>query len=487
VLRRALLSLSLTLTLAACGARAGLDEPSWSAGASGPGGAGATGQGGLGGAGGAAGSGGAGASGAAGGAGGAGLLCASLELVEPLYVPPPVPGTYCWAPWLVATSDEHVVALSTRLAVESPGPVPHLAARTTFSPWASWPPSLAQEAMPLVTARLVPFVASAEPPAPGEPSDPGSFAMAVSLTEPGCQRGALFDAPAGPLVDPLTDLSTPGTCEDWPLAVARSASLRLVSFDVPSALPGVDGVRRALTTIYDDAGGVLPPGPSWCARSPLHGQAIPSPDGEGLWLAHGVGYPSAACEAGEDLVPPDVARGVVLRRVGLGVDEASLVYAGVDDVPFVRLTPRSDGAWLVVRESGASAVLEPPALALRVHLDGAVGTPIELTTPGASVVGVGAFGDGLAVVMLDAIDPSAPTVIVRVFDASGALDAETSFGTSEAWASFDRLSVVAAPDGSSLLVGYAGDLGVGAAGPELIVRRLDCVPPGEGLGDRAGR
>ena len=99
-----------------------------------------------------------------------------------------------------------------------------------------------------------------------------------------------------------------------------------------------------------------------------------------------------------------------------------------------------------------------------------------ITDAGLGQVAVAPFGDGFAVAVVDAIDPSAPTLRLAVFSAEGLVQAQTSFSTGGAWLTNDRLTLLGAPDGKALLVGWVGaspDLGA-----SLFLRRFDCADLG---------
>jgi hypothetical protein len=166
-------------------------------------------------------------------------------------------------------------------------------------------------------------------------------------------------------------------------------------------------------------------------------------------------------------------RRLLLRRLQGSEVETSVVHEGMDDLVYARILPRNGGAWVLHRESGASALIQPPGMALRLDAGTPAGEEFPVTPPGAGRMASAAFGDGFVVAFVDAIDPSAPTVVVRVYDANGTLAAESAFGTSAAWLQGDRLTLVASPDARSFLVGWIGEKA--SPGAETFLHRFDCV------------
>ena len=169
------------------------------------------------------------------------------------------------------------------------------------------------------------------------------------------------------------------------------------------------------------------------------------------------------------------AKQLIVRRLSPGGSAAATVYEGTDDLVLTRLLRRSEGAWLIFQESGASALLQPPAMAMRLAADGVPGAPFVITDPGLGQVAVAALGDGFAVAVVDAIDPSAPTIRLRVFSAEGSALSEASFSTSGAWLVNDRLTLLGSPDGTQLLVGWVGT--TPDQGSRVFLRRFDCLKP----------
>ncbi|MBK8943033.1 MAG: hypothetical protein IPM79_36895 [Polyangiaceae bacterium] len=81
------------------------------------------------------------------------------------------------------------------------------------------------------------------------------------------------------------------------------------------------------------------------------------------------------------------------------------------------------------------------------------------------------FGRGFALAWVEAIDPSAPTVFVRVFDEDGTLRAEGAYDTSPAFLVPSRISLVSSPNEDALIVAWE------AADEErrVVAARFACV------------
>lgn len=445
-------ALALLVALAVgCGARTSLPGPlAQGGGAGGEGGQG--GQGGHGGVG-------------AGGAGGAPpSLCQALEVLEPALQPAFAANTSARDPWLLAGPSDRVLALSRRVLLEGPFGVTDQVDLAGFDGWGAWPPDPG-EALSLTPTASLPFAAHG--------GDAPSFALAVTLPGDACDVAGLYGLPA-PLALPATS-----ACPSAPLAAATAGDgSRLRAFDVPTQQAG-NPSRRLRAEVLDPAGAVLAVASDACAGTPLVADVVAR--GDFFLLAHAVGAPWSGCLAGEDLPPASSGAAVAVRRLGPAVDEPVVAWTGTDDVVFVRLLPRTGGAWLILRESGASALIQPGAVALPLGPDGPVGAPFEVTSPASFGVAAAAYGEGFVTAHADVLDPSAPQIVVRLWGPTGALEAETSFSTSDAWLSgADRLSLVASTEARAILVAFVGGDPGPSPGGQLHVRRIDCVDPARG-------
>jgi hypothetical protein len=462
------------LTLA-CGARstleAGAGASSGAGAQGGGGGATTTSQGGAGQGG--AGPGGAGPGGAGpGGAGGQGgafpAVCPVLMALEPMAMPKPSPGFALHDPLLFPLAAGSALLVARANQLESPGPVPSQVDTLPFAPWGVWPPAFALPKLAHPVANPVPFAAGMEPG--------GTLALLVqpfpTNAPPGCPIDALFgvlpDAPQWPMgfMFPVQ-----GGCVDTPLAVGSNGEgLHFAAADISSNVAG-QGLRGLSFQVFDGEGQLLIPPQIRCASTPHTGDVL---GGQHEFLfAHSAAI-NDAC--GDPNAPAGPSTQLVLRRLSKDAASATTLFQATDELVLTRLLPRSSGAWLIFQESGKSALIQPPALAMRLSADGAPGAPFPITDPGLGQVAVAPFGDGFAVAVVDAIDPSAPTIRLAVFSAEGLVEAQTSFSTGGAWLMNERLALLGAPDGKALLVGWVGtspDLGA-----SIFLRRFDCTDLG---------
>ena len=454
---------ALVLAAAACGARGAL-----------PGVGGGSGEGGGPNAGGGPStSGGPGTGGGAGGDGGSGGapsgFCPALIAVEPtLELPAPSPSDNAGAPLLLRLTEGRVLVLAGFTPAESPGPVPTVLAGVALEPWGSWPPAAGPHSVFDTAADSAPFTARREPQ--GE-TLALAFQRFPTNAPPGCQLGAYYglspDAPPGPTA---LQLLLNGSCDDAPIAIATAGNgLHFVANDI-ALLPGVRGV---VAHVLDASGAPVHSLPPLCASTRIPGDVLPRE--QRFLFAHAAGDPDECFGAPNAL--PGPGRRLLLRRISADEDETTELYAGTDDLVDVRLLPRADGAWLLARESGASALVAPPGFAMRLGPGDAVGDPFEVTATGSDRMAAAALGDGFVTAFTDSIDPSAPTVILRVFSPEGAASAEASFSTNGAWFTNQRLALLGAPGPGSILVAWVGQ--PSGDGPQsLLLRRYDCVGGG---------
>ena len=457
----------------ACGARstleAGAGVSSGAGGGGAQGGGGSTTTAGPGGAGpGGAGPGGAGSGGAGGQGGALPVACAALTAVEPMAMPKPSPGFALHDPLLFPLASGSALLVARANQLESPGPLPSQVDTLPFAPWGAWPPAFALPKVAHPVANPLPFAASMEPGA--------TLALLVqpfpTNAPPGCSVDALFgvspDAPQWPMgfMFPVQ-----GGCVDTPLAVGSNGEgLHFAAADI-SANAGGQGLRGLSFQVFDGEGQLVIPPQIRCS-STLHTGDVLAGEHDFLF-AHSAAIDDAC---GDPNAPAGPATQLVLRRLAKGASSAATLFQATDELVLTRLLPRSSGAWLIFQESGKSALIQPPAMAMRLSADGAPGAPFPITDAGLGQVAVAPFGDGFAVAVVDAIDPSAPTLRLAVFSAEGLVQAQTSFSTGGAWLTNDRLTLLGAPDGKALLVGWVGaspDLGA-----SLFLRRFDCADLG---------
>ena len=365
-------------------------------------------------------------------------------------------------PWLAEVPGVPLVVLTQRTVLESPGPIADSIAAVRVKPWDAWPPifdapgDIAHGAQP-----GVPFVVGVNPLT----STLSLFFARFPTPSAPCDGAALFG------VDPLGFPSPaaflvplPGACHDTPLFTTTSTGgAHLVAAGGPS-------FDHPLHTTLLSAGGTPSaldiPG---CAKTPLVGDAVPR--GSGFLFVHAAGAPEG-CSLSAGV-------GKILRVVDFQQDAGGTVILGVpvvegaDDMVQAHLLAAPSGGYRVVwRESGASAEIQPPAMAGSISLATfTVGAPFAVTDAGVDRVAVAGFGEGLAAAFTTALDDGGSRLTLRVFGAvDGVALAERSIDVPGAIVG--RLSVIASPaDGKSVLVTWteAGSL------PRVVkVARFDC-------------
>lgn len=400
--------------------------------------------------------------------GGPSFECAGLINIEPpVEVPTASDGTTAARnPLLELLGTGDVLALVRGVPLTTPDFTPTSVASVRLAPWMLWPPSIHPPNVIYQPGYKTPFVAAVEPQ--------GTFALGVErypLNNPtGCDLDALFglvpDAP-GPGPGSVSQ-SMPGTCEDAPVGIATAGDgTHLVANDL-MVQGGNPGSRILKAVLLDPKGGLLVSLDPYCASSHFVGDML-SVEG-GLFFVHSSsdGGPCISSPG-----PQGAARNLVLHRLHDTVDTTESVYSGDDDLVYARVLPRQDGAWLIYRESGASALVQPPGMALPVGLQQGSGSAFPITDSGAGQMAVAALGGGFVVAVVDSVDPSAPTVLLRVYSGAGLVLAETSFSTNGAWLNGDRLTLIASPDSTSFLVGWTGTTSKPTS--TLFLRRFDCA------------
>jgi hypothetical protein len=397
--------------------------------------------------------------------GGPTVLCSGLVAVEPLVeLPPSDAKSDAHDALLQLLAQGDVLALMRREAIEGPTADPSLITSVRLDPWTAWPPALQPPVNVVANAAAVPFVSGVEPT--------GTFALGFvpfpANAPSGCDVQATYglspDAPPGP-----SALTVPvkSNCNDFLIGIATAGDgTHLIAHDLfEGDITG--GLERGLAVELTDAAGI-PFGPPSviCASERFVGDVLPTATG---FLFVQSGPDSHDCFS--NVGPP---RQLFLRRFE-GMDEKSiLAHDGVDNLVYARILPRNGGTWLLYRESGASAAVQPPAMALPFGTDSAAGAAFPISDPGAGRIAAAAsLGGGFVVAIVDSLDPTAPTVTLRVYSAQGALTAQTSFPTNDAWLSGDRVTLVGSPDSTSVLIGWTSTSGSDTAA--MFVRRFDCV------------
>jgi hypothetical protein len=408
----------------------------------------------------------AGTTGSGGSGGGPSLFCSSLVAIEPrVELPARIGATAARDPLLQLLFKGVVVALVRSEMSNAKGKLPGTIDAFRLEPWGAWPPVAPPAVRVSDSVADSTFVAGVEYLGPG--TFDVSFDQFSAIEANGCAFTALYGVlPEATLSgDAVVGAVTTGQvpCGDLPLSVA-TADDGSFFFAVDLILANSGPSSRTLIAQFigsgPDGATLLEPA---CAST--HFVADVLTDAAGFHLVHSTSGPCGTGGAG-------VANRLVLHRIEAGNDQSAVVYEGVDDLVFARLLPRQGGNWLIYRESGASALVQPPGMALQLGADGAPGASFAVTDAGTDRLAAAPFGDGFAVAFVDSLDPSAKTILVRVYSAQGTLRAQTSFSTGGALLNGDRLTLTPSPDATSLLVGWTGQ----GSNPAMFLRRFDCSP-----------
>jgi hypothetical protein len=397
--------------------------------------------------------------------GGPTLACPGLVTVEPPIEVPISDGTQAARDaLLLLLGTGEVLALVRGEALTTPDDLPTTVASIRLEPWTLWPPTIHPPNVVHQLGWKTPFVATVEPQ--------GTFALGVERypfnNQTGCDLDAVFGISPDVSGTGALNQAVSGTCDDAPLAIATAGDgMHLVANDL-NFDGNSPGARRLEPVLLGAKGGLLASLDPYCASKPFVADAL-SIDGT-LFFVHSSAT-SASCDSTPG--PQDVPSQLVLHRFQGQLGSSEALYTGLDDMVDARLLPRPGGGWLVFRESGASALVQPPGMAMPVGQKAGWGAEFPITEAGAGRMAVAALGDGLVVAVVDSLDPSAPTVLLRVYSGAGTLLTESSFSTSGAWLNGDRLSLIASPDGRSFLVGWTGSKST--PGSALFVRRFDCA------------
>jgi hypothetical protein len=395
--------------------------------------------------------------------GGPSLACGALVGHDP---PIELPGSNLALsarhPSLQLLGNGDVLALARRDAPNSPAVGSVNITATRFDPWSGWPPALDPAVEVTPSAPAFGFVSSVEPT--------GTFALGFkpfpANAPAGCQLQASYGiAPGAPLGPGALSAHENGSCSDSPVSVATAGDgSHFVASDILVSDKNGAAVRGMSIEVLDPKGNLITSANDACATNLFVGDVLATDSGF-LFVQ------SAADTL--DCSTSGPARRLFLRKFDGGAQEDLDVYDGFDDLVFARILPRKGGSWIFFRESGASAEVQPPAMAIPFGTDSADGQQFAITDPGAGQVAIAAFRGGFVVATVDSLDPTAPTVLLRVYSAEGSLTTQSSFSTDDAWLGQDRLAIIASPDSKSLLVGWTG---ASPGGPDrLIVRRFDCA------------
>lgn len=229
---------------------------------------------------------------------------------------------------------------------------------------------------------------------------------------------------------------------------------------------------------YADPGTVATHGPSICLGTKMLGSAISKNDHAVVAYADSIA-PGQSCFA---QVPQPGMSLVTKRYEVTGSDDASFNLVDVETLvqpePLFHLELASTGfgAYVVFQTDGSTSEVMPPISAYLLDHGGALqpagAGPIAVSPSGVSSqsIAVASMDDDLVVAWVDALDPTAPTIIVRRVRSDGTVVAETAVDTSPAWL-FGKLRMVTSRDQASLLLAWTADVD-----KTVGVAKVSCTP-----------
>lgn len=271
-----------------------------------------------------------------------------------------------------------------------------------------------------------------------------------------------------PQIDPLP--------AKWGQTVLFAAGLPLVQLWAYSTLN--DGNHDLTVASYQPGGQSVYEPPFECTQSPLRAAVVRA--GNGFVTAYAVGPDPMECAA----VPQPAGILRTDRYEGPGQLGEPVIHTegyshtlwAATPMAHLAMAPTSFGAWVAYQsETVLGENIASTLQAYQVGADGSLhGSPspvdvgwVTYVTPGFAAA---SLGDRLALAWIDAIDPSAPVIMVQVVKPDGALGPAISISTNGAWYAGD-LQLLASPSGDSLFVAWFAYGDTGAIG----VARIDCL------------
>ncbi len=228
-----------------------------------------------------------------------------------------------------------------------------------------------------------------------------------------------------------------------------------------------------MTTESYGPSGLISYDPPFCIASKALASAIPLAFGEFLVASVDSAEPGQSCFGqGFELGTNVVTRRYAELQDGVVVEQ----FPQVEPLLHLGLAPTTFGSWLVYQTDGSTSETMPPIYAYRLDSSGArlsgSSEPLALTLAGesSSELALATMGDALVIATIDAVDPSAPVVVLRRFEADGSPGPATSFPTNAAWLT-GHLRMVGTQDGQSLLLSWSAELDASVA-----VAKVECRP-----------
>jgi hypothetical protein len=173
---------------------------------------------------------------------------------------------------------------------------------------------------------------------------------------------------------------------------------------------------------------------------------------------------------------------VTMRYEATGSPDASFnlaqaaVLTQAEPLLHLELASTGFGAYAVFQTDGSTSEVMPPIQAYLLDQGGGLqprgAGPITLTGSGVATntVAAVAMEEDLVIAWVDAIDPSAPLILVRRVRADGSIVAETSIPTLAAFLS-GKLRMVTSPDQRHLLLAWTADVNKSVG-----VAKVSCSP-----------
>lgn len=348
--------------------------------------------------------------------------------------------------------------------------IPSAVAHSTFAPWGAWPANLG----PLHISSQVggdSFVSSE--------NWGTAFALAVSTGDdklvPPLDRVVFEEhVPLGVDSDIPPQSDDPGLGEagpgQRPWFIGRGESHYLVGkHKIEDGLFRIKTYRIPVGGTPDNVYHEMA-----CGTSPLAGAAAGS--GGGVLWAISSGAPYHECYSGVDVGPPTEVQ--VSWLGGDGFLHHKFDVGGASPIARIAITADGAGAWLIWQHEGTSPNLGGAIRAARTGPEG------DLQLAAFSLVGEGqaaipwaaaTVGERLSLAWLDAADPALRTLRVGIFDGQGSMLGSTSI-TSPGPVLSDRISLLGAVDGESLVVAWATLPSGADGGARVRVVRLGCLP-----------
>lgn len=139
-----------------------------------------------------------------------------------------------------------------------------------------------------------------------------------------------------------------------------------------------------------------------------------------------------------------------------GLSFTALDYVQLlEPVARVRLSPRSDGAWMLTQTRSSMGALSS-IRAFRISTDAhAVDPGVDVVPPARTGFAVASRGDGFTLAWIEPPGTGGAAISVTLFDAAGKQVASVSIPLALGASVTDPVSLLTSPDGSTLLVAWS--------------------------------